>query len=154
MTSVEVHLCKVKHWPGQVLFPMNSPYMSLAFIYHAMGCDNPYTIPAVLTAHSSQHLRCPWLFRYEFRSVPRGIPHNPWRSRHRHKPDHTAVQSLKAVTAHFSSKQLLPFGFAERHTSHVCFSLYHVLSLPSSVSHWQVSVASPPGPYKRKPYAI
>ena len=29
---------------------------------------------------------------------------------------HTAVRSQKAVTAYFSSKQILPFGFAERHT--------------------------------------
>ena len=31
--------------------------------------------------------------------------------------DSTVVQSLKAVTAYFSSKQLLPFGFAEQCTN-------------------------------------
>ena len=31
---------------------------------------------------------------------------------------YTAVQSQKAVTAYFSSKQLLPFGFAEQYSTY------------------------------------
>ena len=30
-------------------------------------------------------------------------------------PHYTVVQSQKAVSAHFTSKQMLPFGFAERY---------------------------------------
>ena len=30
---------------------------------------------------------------------------------------HTAMQSQKAVSAHSTSKQILPLGFAEQHTS-------------------------------------
>ena len=32
---------------------------------------------------------------------------------------HTALQSQKAVTAYLKSEQLLPFGFARRHRSHM-----------------------------------
>ena len=31
---------------------------------------------------------------------------------------HTTVQNLTVVTAHFTSEQLLPFGFAEQHRVH------------------------------------
>ena len=39
---------------------------------------------------------------------------------HSGRANHTAVQSQKAVTAHFSSEELLPFGFAEYHRCQGC----------------------------------
>ena len=42
---------------------------------------------------------------------------------------HTAVRSQKAVTAHFTSEQLLPFGFAERHRDPGGFTVHVIRSL-------------------------
>ena len=32
---------------------------------------------------------------------------------------YTAVQSQKAVSAHFTSKQILPFGFAQQYSDYI-----------------------------------
>ena len=45
------------------------------------------------------------------------------------KPDYTSVQSQKKVSAHFTNKQILPFGFAD----HGQFGRYCLLALQSSV---------------------
>ena len=43
----------------------------------------------------------------------------------------TAVQSQKAVSAHFTSKQILPFGFAEHYTSYIAEGITDVLYVVS-----------------------
>ena len=53
----------------------------------------------------------------------------------------TAVQSQKAVSAYFRSKQILPFGFAERNSSYLRSIVYmhdHIVSKRSMHSSFEL----------------
>ena len=46
----------------------------------------------------------------------------------RMKIDYTVVQSQKAVSAYFTSKQILPFGFAEQYSRDELWKGYYNMS--------------------------
>ena len=54
---------------------------------------------------------------------------------------HPAMQSQKAVSAYFTSKQILPFGFAEQYSVTVATQFVEKAGGPSLTSHTLQSVS-------------